>query len=55
MPSKTKPAAEPKSDFKSTFRKYKDMNSGEQDAFKQGAKMVESKVKEKLGLKKKAA
>ena len=38
--------------FTPTFRKYNDMNKGEQDAFRQGAKTVENKVKENLGLKK---
>ena len=36
--------------FTPTFRKYADMNSGEQAAFKQGAKTVENKVKQNLGL-----
>jgi len=38
--------------FQPTFRKYNDMNKGEQEAFRQGAKTVENKVKENLGLKK---
>ena len=57
MPAKAKaetkkaPKAEAtKNDFKPTFRNYKDMNEGEQAAFKQGAKTVENKVKDKLGL-----
>ena len=40
------------STFTPTFRKYADMNGGEQAAFRQGAYMVENGVKERLGLKK---
>jgi len=36
-------------DFQPTFRKYADMNDGEQAAFRQGAKTSENKVKERLG------
>lgn len=46
-----KPAAKDNG-FQPTFRKYSSMNKGEQEAFKQGAKTVENKVKENLGLKK---
>ena len=35
--------------FQPTFRKYADMNDGEQAAFRQGAKTSENKVKERLG------
>ena len=38
--------------FTPTFKKYADMNKGEQEAFKQGASMVNNNVKERLGLKK---
>ena len=36
--------------FTPTFRTYASMNQGEQDAFRQGAKTVENKVKTNLGL-----
>jgi hypothetical protein len=35
--------------FTPTFRKYNDMTQGEKDAFRQGAKTSENKVKERLG------
>ena len=35
--------------FKPTFVPYKTMNTGEQAAFRQGAKTVENKVKDRLG------
>jgi len=36
--------------FTQTFRSYKtEMNEGEQAAFRQGAKTVENKVKDRLG------
>ena len=35
--------------FQPTFRKYADMSQGEKDAFRQGAKTSENKVKERLG------
>jgi len=49
---KPEPKAEIKSDFVTTFRKYEDMNPGEQAAFKQGCKTVSNDIKEKLGFKK---
>ena len=52
----TKPATQPapaKKEFTPTFRRYDDMNSGEQAAFRQGATTVSNKVKENLGLKQK--
>ncbi|MCL2846378.1 MAG: hypothetical protein FWE38_01685 [Firmicutes bacterium] len=36
--------------FQPTFRKYDDMNEGEQAAFKQGAYTNERKIKERLGM-----
>ncbi|MCL2061145.1 MAG: hypothetical protein FWH03_00765 [Firmicutes bacterium] len=36
--------------FTPTFRKYASMNEGEKQAFRQGAKTSENKVKERLGL-----
>ena len=39
-----------KNSFTPTFRKYSDMNEGEQAAFRQGAKTSDNKVKERLGL-----
>jgi len=35
--------------FTPTFRKYRDMNDSEKQAFRQGAKTSENKVKERLG------
>jgi|GEM_PF-1588814 len=52
-------SAPKKEEWQPTFRRYDDMNEGEQAAFRQGAKTVENKVKENLGFrqtdKKKAA
>ena len=46
----TKPAANNNSgNFTPTFRKYESMSEGEQQAFRQGAKTVENKVKGNLG------
>lgn len=52
MASKPKANTAANNNFKPDFRKYSDMNSGEQAAFRQGAKTVENKVKENLGFKK---
>jgi len=46
-----KPTTEPaKQEWAPTFRKYNDMNEGEQAAYRQGAKTIENKVKNNLGL-----
>ena len=50
---KTETEAKSGGGFTPTFRKYGEMNSGEQAAFRQGAATVSNKVKENLGLKKK--
>ena len=50
MPEKKANTATAKNgNFTPTFKKYNSMNTGEQAAFRQGAKTVENKVKEKLG------
>jgi hypothetical protein len=38
--------------FVSTYKSYKSMTPGEQNAFRQGANTVSNKVKENLGLRK---
>lgn len=37
--------------FVPTFKRYEDMSIEEQNAFRQGAKTIENRVKEKIGLK----
>ena len=43
------PVAANNGGFQPTFRKYADMTQSEKDAFRQGAKTSENKVKERLG------
>ena len=43
------PVAANNGSFQPTFRKYADMTQSEKDAFRQGAKTSENKVKERLG------
>ena len=43
------PVAANNGNFTPTFRKYADMTQSEKDAFRQGAKTSENKVKERLG------